>query len=92
MPDMYKSGDYDLAGFAVGAVERNILLPHTDKIIPGDVIIGLPSAGVHSNGFSMVRKVMSIANVKYTDKAPFGNGTFGKLKYFPLSVVNSKIL
>lgn len=71
MPDMYVNGEYDLAGFAVGAVEKNNLLPCIDKITQGDIIIGLPSSGIHSNGFSLVRKVLEIGNVKYTDIAPF---------------------
>ncbi|KAK2578287.1 hypothetical protein KPH14_007652 [Odynerus spinipes] len=71
MPDMYTNGEYDLAGFAVGAVEKNDLLPCVDKIKQGDVVIGLPSSGVHSNGFSLVRKVLQIGNVKYSDIAPF---------------------
>ncbi|KRT78434.1 hypothetical protein AMK59_6588, partial [Oryctes borbonicus] len=80
MPDMYPSGEYDLAGFAVGAVERDQILPQMSKIQVGDVVIGLPSSGVHSNGFSMVRKVMGLANVGYKDKAPFStNGkSFGE--------------
>ncbi|XP_048519413.1 trifunctional purine biosynthetic protein adenosine-3 isoform X2 [Dendroctonus ponderosae] len=73
MPDMYPTGDYDLAGFAVGAVERSQLMPHIQDITAGDVIIGLPSSGVHSNGFSLVRKVMKLAAVNYRDKAPFGS-------------------
>lgn len=71
MPDMYQVGEYDAAGFAVGAVERNNVLPNTEKIRAGDVVIGLPSSGVHSNGFSLVRKVVDLAGVKYTDQAVF---------------------
>nr|XP_050846212.1 trifunctional purine biosynthetic protein adenosine-3 [Vespula vulgaris]XP_050846213.1 trifunctional purine biosynthetic protein adenosine-3 [Vespula vulgaris]XP_050846215.1 trifunctional purine biosynthetic protein adenosine-3 [Vespula vulgaris] len=71
MPDMYSNGEYDLAGFAVGAVEKNNLLPCIDRIIEKDIVIGLPSSGVHSNGFSLVRKVLEIGNIKYTDVAPF---------------------
>nr|UXX33476.1 trifunctional purine biosynthetic protein adenosine-3-like protein [Holotrichia oblita] len=71
MPDMYPPGEYDIAGFAVGAVERELLLPRTSDIQVGDVVLALPSSGIHSNGFSMVRKVMKLANVQYKDKALF---------------------
>lgn len=71
MPNMYSNGEYDLAGFAVGAVEKNNLLPCIDRITEKDIVIGLPSSGIHSNGFSLVRKVLEIGNVKYTDIAPF---------------------
>ena len=71
MPDMYSNGEYDLAGFAVGAVERNELLPRVNGIKPNDIVIGLPSSGVHSNGFSLVRKVLKIADKKYSDVVAF---------------------
>ncbi|KAJ8983963.1 hypothetical protein NQ317_008666 [Molorchus minor] len=71
MPDMYPKGEYDLAGFAVGAVERNQLIPNVNVIEDGDALIVLPSTGVHSNGFSLVRKVMKLAGVGYKDIAPF---------------------
>jgi len=57
MPSFYRDGEYDLAGFAVGVVERN-RIPKPKTIVPGDVLIGLPSSGLHSNGFSLAREVL----------------------------------
>ena len=70
MPGLYKAGDYDLAGFAVGAAERGALLPRPD-IAPGDAVIGLASSGVHSNGFSLVRKIVETSGLGFDAPAPF---------------------
>jgi phosphoribosylformylglycinamidine cyclo-ligase len=70
MPGVYHGGDYDLAGFAVGAAERGTLLP-TGDIAPGDVLIGIASSGIHSNGYSLVRKVVEKSGLKWDAPAPF---------------------
>ena len=86
MPGMYRDGDYDLAGFAVGAVERGQLLPRPD-IAAGDVILGLTSSGVHSNGYSLVRKVVEKSELSYTDAAPFASDmSLGKALLTPTRI------
>lgn len=72
MPGMYAAKDYDLAGFAVGAAERGRLLPK--DVQPGDVLLGLASSGVHSNGFSLVRKVIADNGLSFESPAPFDAG------------------
>lgn len=75
MPGLYKGGDFDLAGFAVGAMERGADLPA--GVAAGDVLLGLASDGVHSNGFSLVRKVADHAGLGWDAPCPFGAGTLG---------------
>jgi phosphoribosylformylglycinamidine cyclo-ligase len=70
MPGVYHGDDYDLAGFAVGAAERGAILPR-DDIRAGDVILGIASSGVHSNGYSLVRKVVAKSKLKWSAPAPF---------------------
>jgi phosphoribosylformylglycinamidine cyclo-ligase len=74
MPGLYDEGDYDLAGFTVGAVERDRLLPRGD-LAAGDVLIGIPSSGVHANGFSLVRRVVAESGLGWDDHAPFAPET-----------------
>lgn len=82
MPGLYQPGDYDLAGFAVGAAERNAILPR--DVAAGDIVLGLASSGVHSNGFSLVRKVADRAGMTWSAKAPFDSGkTLGEAMLTP---------
>lgn len=73
MPGMYHGNDYDLAGFAVGAAERNALLPRKD-IAAGDTLVAIASSGVHSNGYSLVRKIVDLSGLAWTADAPFEAG------------------
>ncbi|WP_125184507.1 phosphoribosylformylglycinamidine cyclo-ligase [Hyphobacterium indicum] len=74
MPGMYSGDDFDLAGFVVGAAERGTLLPRLDDMQAGDVLIGLAASGPHSNGYSLIRKVVGMSGLKWTDDAPFAPG------------------
>jgi phosphoribosylformylglycinamidine cyclo-ligase len=91
MPGMYSGGDYDLAGFSVGAAERDNLLPR--PVTTGDTILGLASAGVHSNGFSLVRRVVEASGLRWTDPAPFSpNETLGQALMTPTRVYVRPVL
>ena len=81
MPGMYSDGEYDLAGFSVGAVERDGVLPKLDKQRAGDVIIGIGSSGPHSNGYSLVRRVVERSGLAWDAPCPF---EAGKTKAQPL--------
>lgn len=75
MPGMYEAGDFDLAGFSVGAMERGADLPAGVKA--GDVLLGLASNGVHSNGYSLVRKLVEVSGLQWSDDCPWEEGTLG---------------
>ncbi len=92
MPGMYRDGDYDLAGFAVGAAERGQLLP-TDDIVEGDVILGLASSGVHSNGYSLVRRIVELSGLDWSAKAPFDESrTLGEALLEPTRIYVKPLL
>jgi phosphoribosylformylglycinamidine cyclo-ligase len=92
MPGLYDPGDYDLAGFAVGAVARDRLLPRKD-IEAGDVVLALPSSGVHANGFSLVRRIVADAGLRWNDPAPFARqATLGEVLLMPTRIYVRQVL
>ncbi|XP_077957380.1 trifunctional purine biosynthetic protein adenosine-3 isoform X2 [Gasterosteus aculeatus] len=94
MPGVYAAGEYDLAGFCVGAVERGALLPRLGDIQEGDLLVGLASSGVHSNGFSLVSKVLQRANLDYSSPAPFADSgrTVGDVLLTPTKIYSRLLL
>lgn len=86
MPGMYGNGEYDLAGFSVGAVEKEKVLPKLHSIHESDILVGLPSSGIHSNGYSLVRKIVKDNGLKYSDKAPFSNRKLGEELLEPTTI------
>ena len=83
MPGMYPAGHYDLAGFVVGAVERESILPRLDDITAGDVLIGIASSGPHSNGYSLIRRIVERTGLKWDSSAPFSNAPLGEALLTP---------
>nr|XP_040041617.1 trifunctional purine biosynthetic protein adenosine-3-like isoform X1 [Gasterosteus aculeatus aculeatus] len=94
MPGVYAAGEYDLAGFCVGAVERGALLPRLGDIQEGDLLVGLASSGVHSNGFSLVSKVLQRANLEYSSPALFADSgrTIGDVLLTPTKIYSRLLL
>ncbi|MCE8546233.1 phosphoribosylformylglycinamidine cyclo-ligase [Ruegeria pomeroyi] len=90
MPGMYPAGDFDLAGFAVGAMERGTALP--EGVAEGDVLLGLASNGVHSNGYSLVRKLVEISGNTWESDCPFGPGKLGEALLAPTRLYVTQVL
>ena len=92
MPDIYKAGDFDIAGFAVGVVEAKRAI-EADRVKKGDLIIGLPSSGVHSNGYALVRRIVKEAGLDLAKSYPdAGSGTLGDLLLEPTRIYAKAVL
>lgn len=83
MPGLYAKGDFDLAGFAVGAVQRDAILPKPEQMRAGDILIGVASSGIHSNGFSLVRKILESGKFQPDALAPFANAPLSDVLLTP---------
>jgi len=93
MPGMYAPGHYDLAGFVVGAVEREDILPKLDAMKAGDVLVALPSSGPHSNGYSLIRKIVERTGLGWDAPAPFETGkTLGEALLAPTTIYVKPLL
>lgn len=94
MPSVYEVGDYDLAGYSVGIVEYDKILPKMDEIREGDIVVGLSSSGMHSNGFSLVNKILEKTGTSLNDRAPFSHDkkSFGRELLTPTRIYTDEIL
>ncbi|XP_046579510.1 LOW QUALITY PROTEIN: trifunctional purine biosynthetic protein adenosine-3-like [Haliotis rubra] len=93
MPGMYTNGEYDVAGFAVGAVERGQMMPRIHEVAAGDVIVGIGSSGIHSNGFSLVRKLVERKNLRFDMPSPLKTGkTLGEDLLTPTKIYVKSVL
>lgn len=92
MPGMYEGGEYDIAGFTTGVVEKSRLIDGS-KVSVGDVLVGIASTGVHSNGFSLVRKIVADSGLSFTDSIPeFGGRTLGEVLLTPTKIYVKQVL